>query len=114
MRSFYNKPVLRVRAPLIVDPHNPDDAGERDWANAVTSSLGGWGVSAGGTEEDLNRRDGVEVAYTIRGAFDADVESSDRIVLFGDTFEIDGGVLRQPSPTGITAHTILKLKRWAG
>ena len=110
-RSFYNKPVSRVRAPLVDDGHGNTDY---DWANAVTSSVGGWGVSAGGTVEDLNRRDGVQIAYTIRGAYDADVEASDRLILFGVEYEIDGGVMRQPSPTGLTSHTIIKLKRWAG
>ena len=111
MRSFYNKPVTRKRAPWVDDGHGNL---ERDWVNAVTSSVGGWGVSAGGTEEDLNRRDGVLIEYTLRGAFDADVLSSDRLILFGVEYEIDGGVLRQPSPTGLAEHTIVKLKRWDG
>ena len=87
---------------------------ERDWANAVTSSIGGWGVSTSETAEDTTRRDGTLVEYTIRGAYDADVEPSDRLILFGVEYEIDGGVLRQTSPTGLAAHTIVKLKRWDG
>ena len=114
MRSFYNKTVTRKRAPLVVDPHNPDGAGERDWANAVESDLGGWGVSAAETVEDSSRRDGTLVEYTLRGAFDADVEPSDRLIVFGVEYEIDGGVLRQPSPTGLAEHTIVRLKRWDG
>jgi hypothetical protein len=111
VRSFYNKPVTRKRAPLVDDGQG---GFERDWSAAVSEPLGGWGVSAGGTEEDEERRDGSRVEYTVRGAFDADVLPSDRVVLFGDEFEIDGGVLRQPSPNGLADHTILRLKRWEG
>ena len=110
-RSFYNKTVIRKRAPLVDDGQGGE---ERDWSAAVSEDIGGWGVSAGGTDEDESRREGSRVDYVIRGPFDADVHPSDRIVLFGEEFEIDGGVLRQPSPTGLAAHSIVRLRRWEG
>jgi hypothetical protein len=101
----------RVRAPLVSDGRGGQ---KRDWGNALIESIPGWAVDAGLTVDDGRNRDGSLVAYTARGPLDADVDASDRIVYDGETYEVDGAVLRQPGPTPRTSHSILLLKRWEG
>lgn len=87
---------------------------ETDWTDPVATDLSGWAVDAGDTFEDVQHRDGVAVQYTLRGPFDVDIQATDRVSLFGETFIIDGGVLRQPGPSPVTSHTIIRLQRWEG
>lgn len=86
----------------------------RDWANATRAASKGWGIDAGNTTEDGDGRDGIAAEYTIRGPFTADVVASDRVELFGVEFNIEGAVLRQPGPSPVTSHTIVRLKRVDG
>lgn len=76
--------------------------------------LHGWALDAGDTRRDAVNRDGALIQWTARGPFTADVERHDRITVFGERFQIDGGVIRQPGPTSLTSHTILSLAKWAG
>ena len=100
-----------LRAALVDDGHgNRDD----DWTAAAEVESPGWAVDAGSPSEDRVNRDGASAAYTLRGPFAADVRHTDRVRLFGDTYLIDGGVLRQPGPSPITSHTIIRLIRWEG
>lgn len=100
-----------VRAPLVDDGRGNLT---RDWANAAEFALPGWGIDAGSTAEDETNRDGSQTGYTLRGPIAADVDPQDRVRLFGDLFVIDGGVLRQPGPSSITDHCIIRLERWEG
>ena len=86
----------------------------RDWPNATTTPSPGWALDVGDTAVDNAQREGGSVAYTARGPFDADVQQTDRVVILGETFLIDGAVVRQPGPTARTSHTILRLVRWVG
>lgn len=99
------------RAPLVDDGRGNK---RRDWANATESTSLGWALDAGGSAEDTTNRDGAAVAYTARGPFAADIQASDRIILFGEEYKIDGGVERQPGPTRVTSHTIMRLTHWEG
>jgi len=102
--------LTRRRAPLVDDGHGNR---RRDWAAAVDVDLPGWAVDEAGATEDTTNRDGSSVAYILRGPFTADIETTDRAVLFGDVFEVTG-VGRQPGPTALTSHTIVRLTRWEG
>lgn len=100
-----------IRAPLVDDGRGNMT---RDWDNATETTSLGWAVDAGSTVEDESHRDGSAVEYTIRGPYTADVVAADRVRLLGGLFQISGGVLRQPGPSPLTAHTILRLTRWDG
>jgi hypothetical protein len=80
----------------------------------VADALSGWALDAGNTLADAQNRDGALIQWTARGPFAADVERHDLIVVFGEKFQIDGGVVRQPGPSSTTSHTILLLKAWEG
>lgn len=98
--------------PLLVDDGR---GGERkDFSNATPVELSGWALDSGVTTKDAEHRDGASIEWTARGPFGADVERHDRITVFGELYQIDGAVMRQPGPTGVTSHTILLLKRWEG
>jgi hypothetical protein len=103
--------IVRKRPAYVSDGRGGTKA---DWAVNQPVTIRGWQVDAGDTSADIQNRDGSLVVYTIRGPFDADVRGDDRIVLSGEEFEIDGGVLRQPGVTDRTAHCILRLTRWEG
>lgn len=103
--------IVVVRAPLVDDGRGNVT---RDWTQATERELDGWAIDAGNTTEDEVNRDGSSVEYTVRGPLAADVEAQDRIRLLGDLFVIEGGVLRQPGPSPLTSHTILRLIRWEG
>lgn len=89
---------------------------ETDWTNPDELLIPGWAVDTGNTIEDLNRRDGSSVEYTVRGPLGADVSPGDRMRLpwDPDPFEVDGDVLRQPGPSVHTSHSIVRLRRWTG
>lgn len=100
-----------LRAPLIADDRGNED---RDWENQTITESHGWAVDAGATTEDIANRDGSSIEYTLRGPYAADVLSSDRVRLAGDVFLINGAVMRQPGPSALTSHTILRLEKWDG
>ena len=85
-----------------------------DWSQMTSHASTRWAVDAGDTTEDTENRDGASVAYTCRGPWGADILGSDRVVLFGEVFEVFGGVLRQPGPTATTSHVIVRLTNWTG
>lgn len=103
--------IVVLRAPLIDEGHGNEDF---DWASASETESPGWAIDAGETAEDTAHRDGAAVEYTLRGPFAAGVLATDRVRLFGETYLIDGGIRRQPGPSAMTSHTIIRLTRWEG
>ena len=87
---------------------------EPDFSTASSVDLPGWALDAGATIRDAQQRDGAKIVWTARGPYAADVERHDRIVVFGEAFQIEGAVIRQPGPSALTSHTILQLVRWEG
>lgn len=103
--------ITRERPVMISDGRGGVEA---DFTGAVAVELGGWALDAGNTLADAQNRDGALVQWTARGPFSADVERHDRISVFGEQFQIDGAVRRQPGPSSLTSHTILLLVNWEG
>lgn len=99
------------RAPVIDDGRGNLTP---DWSSVTETPSPGWAVDAGDTSEDTTNRDGASVSYTLRGPWNVDVRGSDRVVMFGDVYEVFGDVLRQPGPTQLTSHVIVRLTRWEG
>lgn len=87
---------------------------EADFTSAELVDLAGWALDAGATTRDAQNRDAASIVWTARGPYNADVERHDRIVVLGEKYQINGGVVRQPGPTPLTSHTILLLERWEG
>lgn len=108
--------VARHTIEVIRAPEVDDGRGNltRDWANATATTIPGWAVDAGSTVEDEQNRDGSAVEYTIRGPHNADIRATDRVILFGTTHQITGGILRQPGATALTSHVIVRLTAWEG
>jgi hypothetical protein len=104
-------PIVRRRPVMVSDGRGGKAP---DWSNPNEKTIPGWAVDIGNTVEDASNRDGTMVAYTIRGPMDADVKPSDQIVLFGEEYEIEGGVRRQPGATLATSHMTLLLRKWTG
>ncbi len=104
-------PITVVRAPLVDDGRGNQ---ARDWDHATETTIPGWSVDAGSTVEDEVNRDASAVEYTIRGPLTADVAATDRVRLLGSLYLVTGGVLRQPGPSPLTSHMILRLTRWEG
>lgn len=100
-----------IRAPKIDDGHGNEDF---DWGEQAETESHGWAVDAGATAEDTTNRDGDSIEYTLRGPYRADVLATDRVRFEGDVFLIEGAVMRQPGPSALTSHTIIRLIRWAG
>ena len=98
--------------PAMVDDNRGGT--EPDFTGVEPVDLPGWALDAGNTLADEQNRDGALIQWTARGPFTADVERHDRITVFGDQFQIDGAVRRQPGPSATTSHTILLLKMWEG
>jgi hypothetical protein len=94
-----------------------DSAGDDvvSWAGVVPISSSGWAVGVGDATENNDARDGVTATYTlVKRGLDVDVRPTDRVRLFGEDYEVDGEVLRQPGPSSLTSHTIVRLKRAEG
>lgn len=103
--------IQRERPTMVADGRGGTEA---DFTGAPLVDLEGWGLDAGNTLRDAQNRDGALAAWTARGPFDADVQRHDRITVFGEQYQINGDVIRQPGPTALTSHTILLLIRWEG
>ena len=109
-------PVARHTVTVIRAQSTPDRRGdaERDWEHAARTGIPGWAVDAGDTADLTDGRTGSSASWTIRGPFNADVVPSDRIELLGVECDIDGEILRQPGPSALTSHTIIRLTRVEG
>ena len=109
--SFMRDTVTVLRAPL------RDSRGTRvrDWEHASSHELARVQVTAASTSQDRDARvTQVEDARRLRAMYDADIESGDRVVWRGETYEVDGEVFRTVSPTGRVSSTRCALARWEG
>jgi hypothetical protein len=104
---IFRHTVTRLRAPEVDDAHGNK---VRDWGNATSVDLPGWAVDASGTQEDTDGRQGTVNRLRLLGPYGVDVVASDRLVALGETYEVEGDVLRQPGPSPRTSHTIVSLK----
>lgn len=103
--------IVRERPVMVDDGRGGTEA---DFTGVEPVDLPGWALDAGNTLADEQNREGALIQWTARGPFAADVQRHDRITVFGEQFQIDGGVRRQPGPSPLTSHTILLLKMWEG
>lgn len=103
--------ITRLRADRVSNGYG---GFEDDWSDPDESDIPGWGVDAGGTVADLDRREGAQVQYTLRGPVAADVRRGDRVRWNGEVYTVDGRPRVQPGPTALTSHLIVQLILWEG
>jgi hypothetical protein len=97
------------RAALVDDGHNNQ---VRDWSTAVTHDIDWCSIQPGATSEFLQGRDESVISYTVFAPDGADILSSDRVLIDGNPFSINGEIIRWQ--TGILDHTVVFLQRWEG
>ncbi|MGK9222066.1 MULTISPECIES: hypothetical protein [unclassified Microbacterium] len=103
--------ITRKRPVMVSDGRGGQ---EPDYTTTTDVDLPGWAVDAGNTVQDLTNRDGDSIEWTLRGPFTADIDRRDLVTLFGQDYQIEGAVRRQPGPSALTSHTIVQLIRWEG
>lgn len=104
-------PIVRVRPARVADGHgNLED----DWSEPDEVTIQGFAVDAGAGGEDLQHRDGAEIVLTLRGPYEADVRDGDRARFDGVTYRVVGEVVRQPGPSPLTSHCLVRLSVWRG
>ena len=109
--SFARQTVTRERPIRVSDGRG---GFEDDWTTPNTLTLDRCTVQPGASAEDLTTRAGVLIAWTVMVAGEPDVLASDRVVVRGVPYSIDGEPARWPSATGGLDNTVLLLKRWEG
>lgn len=102
--SFATQSVTVLRAGTITD----HGATVQDWSNPVAHAITGCSVQPGGGAEDLLHGDVITILYTIFAPLDADVVDTDRVVVGGVAYDIDGPVKRWE--TGVLDHIEVPLK----
>ncbi|MDB5716447.1 MAG: hypothetical protein JWO15_3844 [Sphingomonadales bacterium] len=103
----HGETVTRLRAPEVLDVYK---AKVRDWDNATTTDILGWGIAQDATSEPLEvGRDSVRSDFTLYRDEPADIVSTDRLLIDGLTCEIVGrpAVWRHPM-TGWSAGFVVK------
>lgn len=109
--SFAQATVTVQRATVTTDRYGRET---RDWSNLEAEfDLSGCSVQPMVGAETFDAAGGRVVSrwhFSAPGR-DADVQSTDRIVYDGDTFEVDGSVRRWLSPSGRLGHVEAILKR---
>lgn len=103
---MFNQTVTRLRAPTTVDRTNDTIY---DWAAADETPIIGLSVQPQlqGSAEMLNGRDATKATWRVSSApgFDLDLLATDRVRLStGEICEVDGDIVRWPSPHGPGVH----------
>ena len=85
-----------------------------DFSNPATITVSRVQVTAQSTSQDFERTLNVTDRRTLRAAYDADIQTGDRVVWNGETYEVEGEVFHTKSPTGRVSSTRCTLARWTG
>lgn len=81
-----------LRAPLVAGDYG--NATTREWADASTSTITGCSVQPAPSSEYAIDRDSITTRLLAFVPAHADIEATDRVVWSGETYDIDGDVLR--------------------
>lgn len=107
MRSLGPHTVTVLRAPLVAG-----DYGNRttpDWENPVATEVPGCSVQPAPASEFTVDRDTFLTRWVAYLPASADVRATDRIAWAGDTYDVDGDVLRWEF--GALSHQVINLRR---
>lgn len=97
---------------LLRATERPSDYGnnvELDWTDAASADVSGCSVQPASSDEFTIDRDTFTTRLVVYTPADVDVLSRDRIVWQGDTYDIDGDVLRWEF--GALSHVVINLRR---
>lgn len=112
----YPETIVRLRAPLVTGEYG--DEVQRDWANAVETSIVGVQVQPSTSAEDVQvGRTPVTTAMRVLSPIgtDLDILETDRIRWNSVVWEVDGEVARHKRPTtGAVHHVEVMLTRVKG
>lgn len=82
---------------------------EADWSTATSYEVQGCSVQPAPSDEFTIDRDTFTTRWVAYLPSGTDVAATDRVVWQGDTYEIDGGVLRWEF--GALSHVVINLRR---
>ena len=102
--------VTRLRGVPVLDPYS-GEATDVDWTTPDSLTIPRASVQPEQGSEETFDRDMVTSRWRLWAPGSPDIDALDRIVHAGETYEIDGEVLRWP---GRLAHTTCLLKRTEG
>lgn len=102
--------VTRLRGVPELDPYSGEETGV-DWTTPETLTISPASVQPEQGSEETFDRDMVTSRWRLWAPGHPDVTARDRISYAGETYDIDGEVLRWP---GRLAHTTCLLKRAEG
>lgn len=107
--------VTRQRGTSVVDPYSGEST-DTSWDNPNELLIAGCGFDPGGSTEPLeDGRHAVITKPTVYAPYDADIASSDRLVVRGVTYEVDGRPAPWQSPfTGWKPGLVVELKAVEG
>jgi hypothetical protein len=112
MPTFARQTITRVRGALVADGYG--SLTERDWTNAVSTTITGVSLQPMPSSEYERGREAVLTAWRLYAPAGTDLEAGDRIVYDGDTYDIEGDSQNWPSPTGQLDHVEAVLRRVVG
>jgi hypothetical protein len=109
--SFQTRSLTRLRYPTTTDGGTtvPNYSG-----SPASLTIAGWWIEPTTSIENKDARLAVQTGYTAVGPIDADILSTDHVSVYGVEYEVDGDVMRVPSPTGRLDSCRLSLIRWEG
>lgn len=112
---LHGETVARLRGTPIINPYSglPDGT---DWEDPDTLEVPGCGFNPGGSSEPVqDARNAVITRPEVYDPSFADVLAGDRLVVRGDTYEVDGNPARWKSPfTGWQPAQVIALKSVEG
>ena len=112
MLLSFMRDTVTVQRAAIENKHGME---YRDWTNTQVHIVERVQVTGQATSRDFEERaEQLTDRRTLRAMYDADIQKGDRIVWNGETYEVDGEVVRTKSPTGRVSSTRCSLVRWEG
>lgn len=90
-------------------PADYGNATELDWTNTTRTETDGWSVQPAPSDEFTIDRDTFTTRWLAYGPPSVDVSAFDRIEWQGDTYDIDGDVMRWSF--GALSHVVINLRR---
>lgn len=112
---LYGETVTRQRATATTDPYS-GEATELSWTSPDELDVDGVAVAPGAfIENHQPDRTRVDIAFTLYGPYEADIEPLDRVVVRGQTCEVVGKRQDWRNPfTGSESGCVIEVKKVTG
>lgn len=115
MRHPHGEIITRLRADATTEPYS-DEASDLSWASPSSLYISGVAIAPGPSAESVEvDRSRLDVDYTLYLPYGADVKPLDRVVVRGETYEVEGIRADWRNPfTGAEAGSVVEVKRVSG